>query len=71
MEVEIVHNGVGMAYTYSGGESMHGSGSTSAVLKLHANDDVWIRILIQKSVNNGNIKVFGNKWSSFCGFKIV
>ncbi|KAK3092304.1 hypothetical protein FSP39_001058 [Pinctada imbricata] len=41
MEVEIVHNGNGMVYTYSGGETMYGSGSTSAVLQLHVNDDVW------------------------------
>ncbi|KAK3092696.1 hypothetical protein FSP39_005986 [Pinctada imbricata] len=60
-----------MAYTYSGGESMHGSGSTSAVLQLHTNDDVWIRILGDEGVNDGNIRVHGDKWSSFCGFKIA
>ncbi|KAK3093813.1 hypothetical protein FSP39_020515 [Pinctada imbricata] len=60
-----------MVYTYSGSETMYGSGSTSAVLQLHANDDVWIRILDIRSVNDGNVRVYKGKWSSFCGFKIA
>ena len=70
METEIVHNGNGLVYTYSGSESMYGSGSASAVVHLNANDDVWVRILNVRSVNDGNIRVFYERWSSFCGFRI-
>ncbi|KAK3093378.1 hypothetical protein FSP39_014753 [Pinctada imbricata] len=72
MEAEIVLNGNGKVYTYSGGETtMYGSGSASAVLHLHANDNVWIRILNNKVENDGIIRVHGDRWSSFCGFKIA
>ena len=70
LETEIVHNGNGLVYTYSGSESMHGSGSASAVVHLNVNDDVWVRILDNRSVNDGNIRIYTSRWSSFCGFRI-
>jgi hypothetical protein len=70
IETEIARNGVPVVNTYSGDSTTWNAGPQSTVLSLAAGDSVYIRMLNNPTVNNGNVRVFGYGWSSFSGFRI-
>ncbi|VDI70172.1 Hypothetical predicted protein [Mytilus galloprovincialis] len=68
METEIVKNGNGLVRLYSGNGDTWGVGMQAIVIQMNAGDDVWVRVYNNRGVNDGNIRVFGEFWSSFSGF---
>ncbi|CAC5398890.1 C1QL [Mytilus coruscus] len=71
IETQIVKNGIQIVNTYSGDSTTWNQGSQSVVLQLNAGDTVYIQIQDNKGVNDGNIRIFGQSWSSFSGFLIA
>ncbi|VDI44093.1 Hypothetical predicted protein [Mytilus galloprovincialis] len=71
IETQIVKNGIQIVNTYSGDSTTWNQGSQSVVLQLTAGDNVYIQIQNNKGVNDGNIRIFGQSWSSFSGFLIA
>lgn len=70
METEIVKKGNGLVRLYSGNGDTWGVGMQSVGIQMNAGDDVWVRVLNNPPINDGNIHVFGSLWSSFSGFLV-
>lgn len=70
IETELVKNGNKLIVSYDGNGATHAMSTLSAVLHLDIDDEVWIRISANLPVNNGNVRVYGNQGSWFCGFQI-
>ncbi|VDI79697.1 glucuronosyltransferase [Mytilus galloprovincialis] len=68
METEIVKNGNTLVRLYSGNGDTWGVGMQAIVVQMNVGDDVWIRVMNNPPINNGNIRVYGERWSSFSGF---
>ncbi|CAG2212959.1 unnamed protein product [Mytilus edulis] len=68
METEIVKNGNTLVRLYSGSGDTWGVGMQAIVVQMNVGDDVWIRVMDNPPINDGNIRVYGERWSSFSGF---
>ncbi|OWF34487.1 Complement C1q tumor necrosis factor-related protein 6 [Mizuhopecten yessoensis] len=69
-ETELVHNGVNIMLNYAAGESHVNQATNSVVIRLNEGDKVWVRILENPGINNGNIRIYGGGWTTFTGFRI-
>ncbi|OWF44640.1 complement C1q-like protein 4 [Mizuhopecten yessoensis] len=69
-ETELVHNGRNIMVNYAAGESQFKQATNSVVIRLNEGDKVWVRILENLGINNGNIRIYGGGWTTFTGFRI-